>query len=342
MSAVGITPILGRCAMRTVRRILVAVKDPYAKTLPAVEKAAQLARAYGAELELFHALSAPIYVALDGLEHPALKEMEHARRVQARSRLEAVAGPLRKLGAQVTTYTDWDYPAGEAIVRRGARIRADLIVAECHAGTHRGWWPLKLTDWDVLRLSAVPVLLVRSKRAYRHPILLAAVDPAHAFDKPAKLDDAIVNAAESVRKALRGTLHAVHAYVPMPADAKGSELLNPEATKILNARARAHARARMTPLFRNVKLPRSRQHLLGEHPINAIPELAEEIGCDIVVMGAVSRSGIKRIFIGNTAERMIDELKCDVLIVKPPGFESRVKRILRGPQIRAVLPMGDL
>jgi universal stress protein E len=201
---------------------------------------------------------------------------------------------------------------------------------------------LKLTDWDLLRFSAVPVLLVKSKRAYRHPVVLAAVDPAHAFAKPAKLDDAIINAADSVRSAFRGTLHAVHAYVPMPMDAKGSELLNPEATKILNARARAHARGRMTPLFKKVKVPRSRQHLMGEHPINAIPELAEEIGCDIVVMGAISRSGLKRIFIGNTAERMIDEIKCDVLVVKPPGFESRVKRVLRGPQIRALLPMGDL
>jgi universal stress protein E len=342
MDASVLTPILERYAMQTVRRILVAVKEPHARSLPAVAKAAQLARAYQAQLELFHALSAPIYLTLDGVESGALNQMEHVRRVQVRSRLEAIAGPLRKLGIQVTTHSDWDYPAGEAIVRRAARIRADCIVAECHAGTRRGWWPLKLTDWDVLRFSAVPVLLVRSKRAWRHPVILAAVDPAHAFDKPAKLDDAIIKAADSVRKAFRGTLHAVHAYVPLPSDAKGSEILSPEATKILQARARAHARARMTPLFKKVKLPRARQHLMGEHPINAIPELADKIGCDIVVMGAVSRSGIKRIFIGNTAERMIDELKCDVLIVKPPGFESRVKRILRGPQVRAVLPMGDL
>lgn len=41
--------------MRTVRRILVAVKKPNAKILPAVEKASQLAHAFGAEIELFTA-----------------------------------------------------------------------------------------------------------------------------------------------------------------------------------------------------------------------------------------------------------------------------------------------
>jgi hypothetical protein len=45
--------------MRPIRRILVAVKDPEARALPAIRKAAQLARACGAQLELFHALSKP-------------------------------------------------------------------------------------------------------------------------------------------------------------------------------------------------------------------------------------------------------------------------------------------
>jgi universal stress protein E len=68
-----------------------------------------------------------------------------------------------------------------------------------------------------------------------------------------------------------------------------------------------------------------RSHLINEHPISGLPRLARKIGCDVLVMGAVSRSGLKRIFIGNTAERILDELDCDVLVVKPPGFTSRLR-----------------
>jgi universal stress protein E len=53
-------------------------------------------------------------------------------------------------------------------------------------------------------------------------------------------------------------------------------------------------------------------------------------------MGAVSRSGLKRLFIGNTAERTLDRLDCDVLVVKPQEFVSRVAPKSRGP--RRALP----
>ncbi len=44
--------------------------------------------------------------------------------------------------------------------------------------------------------------------------------------------------------------------------------------------------------------------------------MTESLPADLVVMGAVSRSGIQRLFIGSTAEEVLDRLPCDVLIVK--------------------------
>jgi universal stress protein E len=314
--------------MHPIRKILVAVRDPRAKRLPAVEKAAQLAQAFEARIELFHALSIPIPLDTETFGTQLLYQLENAHRVQLRSGLEALAESVRKRGIEVTTQALWDFPAGEAIVRRAATANADLIVAECHAGEHRGRWFLHLTDWDLLRHAAVPVLLVKNKRPYRRPALLAAVDPSHAFAKPAKLDVEILRTAQAFTRKLRGKLHAVHAYVPVPGDATGSELLNPAATRILSARAKTHARARYEPLLKSARITHVTSHLIDEHPINGLPRLARQIGCDILVMGAVSRSGLRRIFIGNTAERILDEVECDVLVVKPPGFMSKLSRPL--------------
>lgn len=47
--------------MNPIRRILVAIKDPAAKASPTLTKSAQLARAFNAELELFHDIDMPIY-----------------------------------------------------------------------------------------------------------------------------------------------------------------------------------------------------------------------------------------------------------------------------------------
>ncbi len=43
-----------------------------------------------------------------------------------------------------------------------------------------------------------------------------------------------------------------------------------------------------------------------------------------IVVGAVARTGIAGFFMGNTAESILTQLDCSVLIVKPSGFFSPV------------------
>jgi universal stress protein E len=50
--------------------------------------------------------------------------------------------------------------------------------------------------------------------------------------------------------------------------------------------------------------------------------MAGALQADVVAMGAISRSGLKRVFIGSTAEDVLEHLPCDALIVKSPDFAS--------------------
>jgi len=45
---------------------------------------------------------------------------------------------------------------------------------------------------------------------------------------------------------------------------------------------------------------------------------------DLLVMGTVCRTGSPGLIIGNTAERVLDSVKCSVLTVKPAGFVSPI------------------
>src|SRR5690348_3645865 len=121
--------------MRPIRRILVSVKDPTVKSLPAVMKGGQLARAFGPHLELFHAISMPLYVdtyAPDG----SVAYIERQTRHESIAQLEKIAAKLRADGLDVGVSATWDFPIYEAIVRRASRDRADLIIAERHAKPH--------------------------------------------------------------------------------------------------------------------------------------------------------------------------------------------------------------
>lgn len=320
--------------MKNIRRILVAVKDADAKTLPAVDKAAQLARAFGAEIELFHGITERLSADVAFLQEDGLAGAERAVRARYRNKLEALAQRLRDGGLKVTATAEWDFPVYEAIVRRAERTKADLIVAECHAGRRLAPWFLHVTDWELLRTSAVPVLLVKSSKPYWKPVVLAALDPAHAFAKPAKLDDMILRRSEQFTNALRGSLHAMHAYSAVPLvvgsmNGAGAAVAVDAVADLQTKARKGFARAVQG------KVARARQHLVTDVPIDAIPALARATNAALVVMGAVSRSGLKRLLIGNTAEQVLNQLDCDVLVVKPAKFVTRVSRVGRGVRIVA-------
>lgn len=325
--------------MSAIRRILVAIKDLEGKHLPAVLKAAQLARACGAQVELFHGLTAPLYT--DAILLREERTMESDLRQAAVRRLERIAERLRIHSIKVTVCAEWDYPSHEAIIRRARSIKADLIVATLHPGRHRVPWLLRLTDWELVRLSPVPVLLIKNPHPYRHPAVLAAIDPGHAHEKPLKLDKTILRTGKAFSAALRGTLHAVHAYARFPMGTY-PESMSGKAVQGLAEEAEHLATLRFQRAVKPLRIARGRQYLIARHPIGAIEEAARKSRSAIVVMGALSRSGYKRLLIGNTAERILDELSCDILVVKPAGFASKVPQSSRGARLRISVPTGAM
>lgn len=321
--------------MRRIRRILVAVKDPGARALPGIAKAAQLARANGARLELFHAVTTSVYLEPFAPEELTPERILTRERTDTKAKLEKLAARLRRAGIRASASVAIDYPAHEAILRRATHVGADLIVVDAHAGRRALPALLQLTDWELLRHSPVPVLVVKGARRYRRPVLLAAVDPMHAYAKPGALDRVVLGTAEQVSGALGGTLHVVHAFDPLPPSVANARFMNSRIAADIRARARAVSKEAFARLMRGSAVPEARRHLIAQYPFGAIRQAAEETSADVVVMGAISRSGLKRLLIGNTAERVLNEMRCDVLVVKPRGFRSRVPRARRGARVIA-------
>ena len=315
-------------------RILYAIRDTDPRHAAGLAKVTALARACNARLDLFHAISEPLWLperrndfTLADLKRDII-ELHHAR-------LEKLAARARRRGVDVTCTAQWDHPPHEAIVRHAAKTGADLIVAQCHQG--RGTrWSMRLTDWELLRASPGPVLLMHNTNPYLRPAVLAAVDPLHVHAKPTGLDEQVLAGGQALATALRGKLHAVHANHP-PLLGVAAE------TPFVEEDLLSHGRREFERLLDRADLSRRCGHLVEGDPEDVIPEVAADVGARIVVMGAVSRSGLKRLFIGNTAERVLGKLTCDVLVVKPREFRSRVPAARRpslvlAPAASNVLP----
>lgn len=325
-----------------IRRILVAVKDPRARSHPALERGAQLARALGARVRLFHAIAEPISIDVAEPSSRALAQLEADRREQQLRRLETLARGVRRHAVAADTAVEWDYPPYEAIVRAACEFKADLIVAECHARHHLAPWLLRFADWELLRTSPLPVLLVKGRRRYRRPAVLAALDPTHAYAKPASLDEAIVRYASLLATSLRGTLHAVHAYNPLPLGLTPAEMSMPDVMNQFEVTLETRARALLSRALAAARIAPRNRHVSDRHPADAIGDVARETHTQLVVMGAISRSGFKRLLVGNTAEQVLDRLRCDVLVVKPKAFPMRIARRRRGARLvpLATIPAG--
>jgi len=309
-----------------IRHILVALADPRVRTSAALVKAVDLARRFDADVTLFHSLYSP-YVAGEQFYSPADQQRDIESAVNERKdRLSKLAASVAKTGDRLRVRVRWDYPVHESIVREVLREGVDLVVAESHRHGRAARVFLSNTDWQLIRLCPCPLLFVRTTRSYARLKVLTAVDPLHAHAKPEALDHQLLDAARDLAETFRGRVHAAYCYQPVMPLIVG-DVTQPVPLPIDIAEEYVkEVRAAFESLVAPYGLGPRRTHLVRGHAGTEIPALAEKIDAGLVVMGAVSRSGLKRLFIGNTAERVIDDVKSDVLVLKPAGFKTSVPK----------------
>jgi universal stress protein E len=307
---------------RLLKSIVVAIVDPHRTEQLALVKAAAIAERSGARITLLNTFMMPPPPAQAASSRDVLQAAVDERM----ARLQKLARRLDNKGIKTQCVVEWDFPTHEAIVRYVLKAKPDLVVAESHHHNPLARMFLANTDWELIRTCPCPVWFVRSRSLPAAPKVLVAVDPKHAHAKPAKLDDRLLDAANQLVAQLGGEVSLMHVapfqlggsamimeplHLPMPF-ARGKS--NDETKKLVDQLAMRHA----------IK-PANRILRTGD-AATSIPYVAKKAGSHVLVMGAVSRSRVKQPFIGNTAEKVIDHVDCDVLVVKPANFKTTVKR----------------
>lgn len=276
---------------------------------PALERAAWLAKQAGARLELFACDYDP---DLDSGRKAAGSGPRDELLGRRRAQLEELAAPLRDRGLTVSIDVVWDHPFDRAIVKKAAAHDYWLVAKDTQHHNLVQRTLLSNTDWHLVRDCPAPLLLVKDRALAAEPHVLAAVDPVNEHDKPAALDDRIFTFAADLARVLRGHLHVMHSFAP-PLGAG----LPPDVREVV---AEQHRAALKKFLDSHAALGGQR-HLYEGLAHESLLKAAKEHHADFVVMGAVARRGLKRLFIGSTAERVLDRMPCDLVIIKPLDFE---------------------
>ncbi len=304
---------------------ILAVVDPTASEQPALGRAAVLAEAFGASLELFvcdydQYLEGGRLFESEGLAKARRSRLEHDR-----ERLEALRAPLLEKGLAVGTDVRWDHPLDRGIVRKVIEAAPLLVAKDTHHHAVLRRTLLSNTDWNLIRSCPAPLLLSKPRPIARVPTVLAAVDPTHEHDKPAALDRAILALAKELATALHGRLHVVHAFDTAPAIAAAAAAPEPDVAlptlEIAQAVEQRHREA-LDRLLADYPVPAAQVHFEEGPADDVLLRTCGALEADFVVMGAVARGALKRVFIGSTAERVLDRLPCDLVVVKPVDFEA--------------------
>jgi nucleotide-binding universal stress UspA family protein len=82
-------------------------------------------------------------------------------------------------------------------------------------------------------------------------------------------------------------------------------------------------------------LPKVRYLVSSGVPIERILEAAEDHRIDLIVLATHGRTGVKRLLIGNVAERVVRHAPCPVLTVKPRMVARRSKRSEKATEKRS-------
>jgi universal stress protein E len=313
--------------MEKVSKIL-SVIDPTVEDQPALRRAAWLAKKSGAELELLVCYYNE-YLSGDRLfDSPSLEKARREVIANQEKHLEELAEPFRNDGVVVTTSAVWDHPLYEGIVRHAMKSGSDIVFKDTHHHSALTRALLTNTDWNLIRTCPIPLWLVKPRDFADTPVFLAAIDPMNQHDKPAALDDEILHLGKLLGGSVSGEVYAFHSYDP----------------RIAVATATANAYIPVSLPFDEIEQQMHEDHekrfneITSFHGINEdhsrlvagltheeLPAMAENLEADVVIMGAVARNRWKRLFIGATAERTLEHLPCDLLIVKPDWFQTPVE-----------------
>ncbi|MDX1515946.1 MAG: universal stress protein [Woeseiaceae bacterium] len=313
--------------MQTISKVL-SVVDPTVTEQPALARAAWLAGACGAELELLVCYYNE-YLSGDRLfDSPSLEKARNELIGGQSRHLEELAEPIRQRGIVVKTSAIWDHPLYEGIVRHAIETRADIVFKDTHHHSAVSRALLTNTDWNLIRTCPMPLWLVKPRDLPAAPAFVAAVDPMHQHDKPAALDDEILQLSKKLAKSVGGLVHAFHAYDPRIAVATATaNAYIPVSLPFDEIEQQMHDdhRKRFVEITKFHGIADENAHLVAGMTHEELPLIADKLDAAVVVMGAVARNRWKRLFIGATAERTLEHLPCDLLIVKPDWFETPVQ-----------------
>jgi nucleotide-binding universal stress UspA family protein len=229
------------------------------------------------------------------------------------ARFNHAMGELRRLKPDETgILTDYLLRQGrpvEEILRAGEERHCDIIVLGTHGRSGLGWVIMGSIAEAVLRRAACPVVTVRSDASLKTlRTILYATDLS-------ELSDHAFPVARALARDHQASLVILHVYPPPISHAE--EVARRPPDSYVDALWEAMHRYKVSDAAVAV-----RHRLAVGDPAKEIVRAAQELKCDLVVLGTQGRTGLRRVLMGSVAENVLRRAPCPVVTIGPAALDG--------------------
>lgn len=228
------------------------------------------------------------------------------------SRLAALKTRFEAQGIETETCFTADKNGASVILRKIREFQPDMTLKSVQKQSALSRILITNTDWKLVKNCPSPLLLVKARPWAEDGAVMAAVDPLHSKAEQNPLDHLLLDTAVGLAKSLQLNARVFHCYFPD---------LSSMFPKVIDAEDYVRE-------VRNIHWARVREliagHGLTDEQVtmtrgDLIKTLLQAISKDhvnMLVLGALSRNVVESAIVGSTAEKILYDTPCDVLIMK--------------------------
>ncbi len=262
---------------------LFVVYDPTREEQPALQRAADIAKENSASVHIFACIHPDVAKSLD-------KANEITRLLdEQRGKLDTVAAALSDQGVEVITEVEWGKDWDQAAVRASIKGSADMVLKSSYRHSHGKRVLNRTADWTLMRECLCPVMLVKESLPREVPRVLAAIDICAKNDSYERLNRSVIDFGRQALNNKDAEVHFINAFQDFQGVPDRQELI------------------------RSCGIESEKIHIKHGKPEKVIVDQAQKMDASLVVVGNSNRSGVLGALVGNTVEKVLDKLECDVL-----------------------------
>lgn len=296
------------------KKFLVVV-DPKRGRQPALKRAAWLAEKASASLEL---LLVEYDSSFDGfhLFGSGGNKGKDSLLTNKQEWLDVLAKPLRDQGLTVNTTVRWNKLSYKEVLNFANEIKPDIVFKSAYSDNMLKRLFITNSSWQLIRNCTMPLWLVQHGD-WEGNKLCSALDPMHMSDKPAHLDNQLIQISKELSKILEMPANYLHSFAAMPRPQLFGGEQSQAYDQYLKNFTKEHTEAFQKLLGHYPEIAQDQQFLIEGFAEEVIPNFVKEHHIGLMIMGAVARGSLDNLLIGHTAERILEAIECDLLVIHP-------------------------